>query len=245
MRVQFANAANEKAPARHQAFRDEVLRLVAGGQAVCDIGGGPNPLFSSTEAAHLDLSYVLLDISEQQLEKAPPEYSTLLCDVAKPPLEALGSFDLVFSRWVAEHAPSAESFHRGVGSLLKPLGYAVHLFPTLFALPFVANRLLPERLSYQLANARALTPGAARERHGNFGKFPAYYRACYGPTRRQIKRLSALGFSVERYIGFFGHAYYRKLPVVGQLESALASWLVAHPRPALTSSAVVVLRKVS
>jgi hypothetical protein len=245
MGIQFANAANEKAPERHRAFRNEVLRLVESDQTVCDVGGGPNPLFSSTEAAHLDLSYVLLDISEQQLAKAPPEYSTLLCDVAQPPREAWGTFDLVFSRWVAEHAPSAESFHRGVGSLLKPLGYAVHLFPTLFALPFVVNKLLPEHLSYPLANARALTPGAKRERHGNFGKFPAYYRWCYGPTKRQIKRLNAVGFSVESYIGFFGDAYYRKLPVVGRFESALASWLVAHPQSALTSSAVVVLRKMT
>src|SRR2546425_921567 len=39
------------------------------------------------------------------------------------------------------------------------------------------------------------------------------YSWCRGPTGRQLRRIEALGFSVERYVGSFGHALYRRLPV--------------------------------
>src|ERR1700735_1160038 len=237
--VTYQNAANLKTANRNDTFRGEVVRLAENAQIrdVCDVGGGPNPLLRETEVERFGLLYTLLDISDQQLAKAPAGYQTLLADITDPPKIAQPLFDLVFSQWVAEHVKSGRSFHEGVYGLLKPGGYAVHLFPTLFAIPFVANKILPEDLSYPLAKARVFRPGPKRDRRGNFGKFPAYYRWCFGPTRGQVRRLESVGFEIESYIAFFGHAYYSKLAPLARVEDRLASWLVNYPIPACTSSA--------
>lgn len=209
---------------------------------VCDVGGGPNPELKRDEIAESAVGYTLLDISSTQLAKAPTGYSTLLADITKPPDSSAARFDLVLSRWVAEHVPSGRTFHEGVRKLLKPKGYAVHLYPTLYAIPFLINKVLPEAFSYPLAQLRALRPGPKRHRAGNFGKFPAYYDWCYGPTERQLHRLETTGFTVVSFTAYFGHGYYAKLGPIADLEERLCHWLVKHPIPLATSSALVVLR---
>src|ERR1700721_1406514 len=54
------------------------------------------------------------------------------------------SYDLVFSKMLCEHLPDARTFHANCLRLLRPGARAVHFFPTLYTLPFVANRLIPE-----------------------------------------------------------------------------------------------------
>ena len=114
-------------------------------------------------------------------------------------------------------------------------GYAVHFFPTLWALPFVLNCVLAERLAKPVLLS-------IRPQHAH-SKFPAYYRWCRGPTRRQRERLESVGFQVERYDGYFGHSYYGAVGPLQAAENALAHALVRHPVPALTAYALVVLRK--
>jgi hypothetical protein len=100
----------------------------------------------------------------------------------------------------------------------------------------VVNRALPERLSEPLL--RAVMSG--REHDGSHGKFPARYEWCRGPSSRQIARLESCGFSIERYCGYFGHVYYRRLGLEPLMVHA-ANFLVRHPVPALTAFALVVL----
>ena len=53
---------------------------------VCDIGGGANPLFSIEQVKEYDLEYTVLDISEEQLAKAPNQYHKIQADITDPNL---------------------------------------------------------------------------------------------------------------------------------------------------------------
>jgi hypothetical protein len=122
--------------------------------------------------------------------------------------------------------------------LLKPGGVTAHWFATLYALPFFANRLFPERLSGRLLS---IVSPREREMHG---KFPAYYDWSRGPTRPMVQRFQSLGFDVIRYTGYFGHGYYAHLlPWVDRLEHLKARFLTRHPNPWACSYAYIVLRK--
>ncbi|HET6806879.1 MAG TPA: class I SAM-dependent methyltransferase [Frateuria sp.] len=221
----------------------EDLIIRSGARRVLELGGGANPAIPLDFLRRHGIEYTVLDISPTELAKAPDHYRKVCGDIGSPSMSfdgIDGSYDIVFSKMLAEHVKNGEQMHRNVFRLLAPGGKAVHYFPTLYAPPFVVNRLVPERLGYWLL--QWLQPG--REQEGKSAKFPAYYSWCRGPTRRQIARLRGLGYAVEEYIGFFGHrVYYRKLPPVRRLHCRLADWLVKHPVPALTSSSYVLLSK--
>jgi SAM-dependent methyltransferase len=211
-----------------------------GAKRVCDVGGGARPSLPVAAVERLGLEYVVLDISAEELAKAPAEYTTVQADIAGEQPPDLASQDLVFSRMLAEHIAEPERFHRNVRALLRDGGIAFHLFPTLYELPFLVNRLLPVRTSERFLVK--LDP--ARRREGRKPKFPAYYRWCRGPRRRQLERFERLGYAVEEYVGFFGHDYLAKVAPIQRLEDRLAGALLRHPIPLLTSYAYVVLRRV-
>jgi SAM-dependent methyltransferase len=212
----------------------------ARGRRVLDVGGGANPFLSLEFVREHGIDYTVLDISSEELGKAPGGYKTIVGDIAGS--AALpGKYDLIFSRMLAEHVVDGEAFHRNVYQLLATGGIAVHYFPTLYALPFLINRWFPERLGYWLLEV--LQPGL-RKQEGRKAKFPAFYSWCRGPTASQIARLERLGYRVEQYLGFFGHGgYYRRFKPMFLLNQWLSKMLVDHPVAALTSFAVVVLRR--
>jgi 2-polyprenyl-3-methyl-5-hydroxy-6-metoxy-1,4-benzoquinol methylase len=220
-------------------YYEELNRIAApGGLRVCDIGGGAKPLLSLKRIGRQELDYVLLDIDPEELALAPEAYEKLQGDILAPgTVERLlaqgGPFDLVTSRWAAEHMSDGAAFHRNVFSLLRPGGAAVHLFPTLFALPFTVNRLLPDRLS------KGMLFGVT----DRVSKFPAHYSWCRGPTDAQLARLRGIGYEVERYVGFFGHGFFAPLAPLDAPYRRATGWLLRHPRPALTSFALAVLRR--
>lgn len=221
--------------------QDRILR--SGARRVLELGGGANPLLPLGFVQQHGLEYTVLDISETELAKAPAGYRKVCGDIGSASLELAGlegGYDLVFSKMLAEHVRNGEQMHRNVFRMLAPTGKAVHYFPTLYAPPFIINRIFPERLADRLL--QWLEPG--RERHGSKGKFPAYYSWCRGPTHRQLDRFRGLGYEIEEYIGYFGHnVYYKKIPGVRTLHRVFSGWLASHPLPALTSSAYVVLAK--
>lgn len=221
--------------------QDAIVR--SGARRVLELGGGANPTLPLEFIERHGLEYTVLDISPVELAKAPVAYRKVCCDIGSehPDFDGHdGGYDLIFSKMLAEHVRNGEQMHRNVLRLLSPGGRAVHYFPTLYAPPFIVNRIIPETLADRLL--QWLEPG--REKEGNKGKFPAYYSWCRGPTQRQLRRLRDLGYDIEEYIGFFGHnVYYRKIPVVRSLHRRLCKWLVNHPLPGLTSSVYVVLAK--
>ncbi len=222
----------------YQAFL-EGLASRPGVKRVCDIGGGANPALSLGFIRDHDLDYVILDISAEELGKAPGDYRKVQADIASPDMDVEGGYDLVFSKMLAEHVKDARQFHENVFKLLAEGGIAFHFFPTLYAFPFLLNLLIPERLSTVM-----LHMFAPRDSY-RFAKFPAYYRWCRGPTGRQIRRLEALGYEIEEYIGFFGHGYYEGIKPLDVLNRWIADILVRHPVPLWTSYAYTLLRRVT
>lgn len=221
--------------------QDAIVRSSA--RRVLELGGGANPTLPLDFVQREGIEYTVLDISPVELAKAPSGYRKVCCDIGAYDMaigEQEGGYDLIFSKMLAEHVRNGEQMHRNVLRLLAPGGKAVHYFPTLYAPPFVLNRIIPETLADRLL--QWLEPG--REKEGNKGKFPAYYSWCRGPTKRQLRRLRSLGYDIEEYVGFFGHnVYYRRIPVVRGMHRRLCDWLVDHPVPGLTSSVYVALAK--
>lgn len=214
---------------------------------ICELGAGPEPLVPLERIARTGIDYVVVDVDPAQLARVPRGYRTELVNVASPTADGLGRFDVILSRYVLEHVVDPAAFHRGIAGLLAARGRAVHLFSTLYAWPFVANRLLPEFCSRPLLSA--LQPHRRLEPSGE--KFPAYYRWCRGPTRGQMRRFASAGLAVERMCGFFGHSgdavegggYLDRLGWIARRHARLARWLVDHPQPWLTAHALVALRK--
>lgn len=226
------------------SLEDEVRALMeAGCKRVCDVGGGANPVVTEVEIGRFGLEYVVLDASPEELGKAAIPYDTVVFDIqdrraAERLVEERGAFDVVVSRWTAEHVAHGRAFHQQVHRLLRPSGTAVHLFPTLYSPVFVVNRLLPHWASAEIVPH---VDRSGRERGGAHQSFRPYYSWCRGPTRRQLEHLASVGFAVRRYIGFFGHPYYARFRRISSAHEALSTWLVRHPVPALTSYGLVVL----
>src|SRR5690348_12690968 len=110
--------------------RDDVTR-------VCDVGGGANPALPLDVIDAHALDYVLLDVSPEELAKAPAGYRTRVQSVLDAPQEADGQYDLILSKSVIEHFEDPVRLHSILFRMVAPGGWAVHLFPTLYALPFV------------------------------------------------------------------------------------------------------------
>ncbi len=205
---------------------------------ICEVGGGANPALPGEFLVANGLDYTILDISREELDKAPSGYKKVVADLCDDaPLEGAGTFELVFSKMLAEHISDPETFHRNVWTLLANGGTALHFFPTLYSLPFLANRMMPEWLSSAILH---LVDSRDRKMEG---KFPAFYKWCRGPTRRQIARFEALKYRVLEYRGFFGHGYYNRIPALRRAMDRVANGLVRHPLPDLTSYACIVLQK--
>jgi SAM-dependent methyltransferase len=217
---------------RELAARPDIVK-------VCDVGGGANPLLSTKEIREYGLDYTLLDISSEQLLKAPDEYHKIQANIADPSFFIDEKYDLVCSQFLAEHIPDAKVFHTNIFNILRNGGCAFHYFPTLYNLPFIANLILPEYLSESIL----ILFHPNRQKEGKNAKFPAYYNWCMGPTTKNINNFKNLGYGVEEYIGFFGHDYYHKIDVFDKLEAIKSKILVKYPISYLTQFAHILLQK--
>jgi SAM-dependent methyltransferase len=204
---------------------------------ICDVGGGANPVLPLHFINQNQLDCTVLDISSAELEKAPKGYKKLVQDIEAESSVPMNQFDLVVTKMMAEHLRNGKLFHKNIFSMLKPGGVAVHYFPTLYALPFLVNKLIPEWLSSFL-----LDVFLPRERY-QLGKFPAYYSWCYGPTPSMLRMLTDIGYEILQYRGFFGNIYYSRIPILRNLHRIYTQCLAKHPTPYLTSFAQVILRK--
>ena len=222
-----------------QGFEKLIIKIIERYEIkrVCDIGGGANPVLNINFIESNDLDYSVLDISESELLKAPKGYNKILADIASPTFSIEKKYDLVFSKMLAEHITDAEQFNKNVLSCLAENGLALHYFPTLYTIPFLVNYLVPDKFSNALVNI--FDPRDMYQQN----KFPAYYRWCRGPTRRQIQKFNDIGYDVVEYNGFFGHGYYNKIKPLKKLHEVKTRYLLKHPNPLLTNFAYVILRK--
>lgn len=221
-------------PVRLRALVDELRP-----GSISEVGGGANPELSLKEVRDRGARYTVLDISQAELDKAPDGYEKVSIDITYPHASGLEhAYDFVFSNMLAEHVKHPRQFHRNVYEMLTSGGAAAHFMPTLYDPMFVANRLLPEVIGERLVRKaqpeRKLTTTEA--------KFPAYYRWCRGPSRRQIENLEHVGFEVVEMTGYFGSGYLQRTPLERPYE-AVTKRLIEHPVDKLCSYAWVVLRR--
>ncbi len=218
----------------------ERMEQLAGG-TVCELGGGARPAVEQEFLQKNGLECLIVDISESELRKAPPGYRMLVADVSSPSFAAgehTGAYDLVFSRVLAEHVRGARQFHQNVHKLLRPGGTAMHFFPTLWWPPFVANRVLPEALARRIL----LKFAPYREESGVYGKFPAYYEWCYGPTPAQVRRFESVGFTVEHCVAYFGEQSHAPGALLKKADLAWTDLMLRHPSYRMTTYAAYTLR---
>jgi hypothetical protein len=139
---------------------------------------------------------------------------------------------------VNEHVRDGAQYYRNIHTMLIPGGITAHWFSTLYALPFLVNRLLPDKVTGFLLNTFY-----ARDGH-QYNKFPAYYSWSRGPSQRMIRRFEGLGFKVLRYEGYFGHNYYSVLlPWLHKFQMKNAVWFARHPISWACSFAHIVLQR--
>jgi SAM-dependent methyltransferase len=197
---------------------EETLRSIVASRRNADLlelGGGRWPAFRLSQFPDTVRSYTVNDVSEQELSRLPEGYEKACFDVTGDASAFQGRYDVVFSRFLAEHVRDGRAMHRNVYQVLKPGGAALHLIPTLYALPFVINRLLPERLGQlllSLSPSRDISP-----------KFPAFYSQCYGDSPRMRRLFEEIGYKRLEIRQFYGHSYYEKIPVLREIERRFAS----------------------
>lgn len=205
---------------------------------IIEIGGGRSPLFAPGELPGNVASYTINDVSAQELERAPNIWRKACFDICGDLNPLPDQYDVAFSKMLAEHVPDGRRFHANILRLLKPGGVAFHFLPTLYAPPFVLNKLLPDSLTRPIV--AALFPG--RDDNGN-PKFPAYYSMCSGRSERLIGKYRSIGYDRVDIRTFFGHDYFRRIPLLRELDRALSRFACGHDIHALGAYAYVRLTK--
>ena len=115
----------------------------------------------------------------------------------------------------------------------------MHLFSTLWALPFAVNAYMPSFVTDRLLGF--FHPWNSDEHHE---KFRAYYSWSRGPSASAIAGFEGLGYEVVEYHGYFGHGYYaNKLGPIDKLEQVKARALARRGVASMTAYGQVVLRK--
>jgi len=171
---------------------------------IMEIGAGRSPLFEDGEIARMGVKYILNDISDVELSHSCREAERAHFDIADPDaaeIERLrGQVDLMFSYMVFEHVSDARASYVNIHKLLSPAGICINFHPTLFALPFLINRLLPISASEMLT--RRIWKSEEKP------KFPAYYDRCW-VSRTSRDFLLSLGFSQAWQLPFWHHSYFQ------------------------------------
>lgn len=200
--------------------------------SILELGAGRYPSFRISDMPQSIRSYTVNDISENELSLLPQGYAKACFDVSGDAAQFNDTYDVVFSRFLAEHVPDGLAMHRNVFSVLRQGGTAFHLIPTLYALPFVINKYLPEKLTHRLLETlsprRAISP-----------KFPAYYSACYGNPRRMERLLRGIGYRRVEVQPFYGHFYYEKIPGLKQIHESFSALAARRDWTSLASYAYI------
>lgn len=219
----------------------EGLILADGLKSAVDIGGGANPLISAEFASRNLDSYSLFDISEAELAKATGYSRKTQVDMTDPAFAgrvAPDQFDLAFSHMFLEHVDDPVQVHRNIHHCLKSGGYSIHFYPSPNNLPLLINRIVPASWSHLMVKIAQ----PERDLDGSQGKFKAYYRLSGDPSADLGGFFGDLGFDVVKHVGYVGHFYYDRFPLLRKIERSIRPALIKARIP-LTSLMFLVLQK--
>lgn len=201
---------------------------------IIEIGGGANP--SIPESSLGGRKYYIIDISNVELSKAKGSYfETINLDISKNILNIKA--DLVISKMVLEHILSPKEMHSSIFNLLNETGVAIHFFATLWSPASFTNLILPESVS------NLILKRLQNRKWETEGKFPAFYKWCWGPTKNQIKRWENLGFLISEYYGYLGSGYVDHITFLRNLERLYNWFIFKLNSPYFCTNAIVVLKK--
>jgi SAM-dependent methyltransferase len=226
--------ANYKPVIRNLCNRLAAHRLI-------EIGGGRDPLFDLAEINGLGVEMTINDIADGELAALPRGYQTARFDVAgdiSRVANLRGTFDLAFSRMVFEHVADGQRAWSNLYELLAPGGVALAFVPTLYALPFLLNWLLPDKL------AAAIVKALFRHRTDDADPvFPARYSWCVADEARVGAMLKAIGYRDVVVQPFYGHGYYRSFPVIRDIHEQFTGLARRHDWRMIASFAYIAARK--
>jgi SAM-dependent methyltransferase len=206
-----------------------------------EIGGGRGPLFNPAELNDLGVKLTVNDIAPGELALLPAGYDTACFDVVGDltRVAALrGSFDLAFSRMVFEHVADGPRAWSNLYELLAPGGIALAFIPTLYALPFVLNWIIPDKLA--AAIVKAIRPD---RNYDSQPVFPARYSWCFADEACMKPMLSAIGYREVAVLPFYGHSYYGVFPVIRDVHHWFTGVARRRDWRMLASFAYVIARK--
>lgn len=199
---------------------------------ILELGGGGRPMWDLADVPAGVGTYTVNDFDQRELDKIDDGYHKACFDVCGDASAFAGRYDLVFSRFLAEHVPDGVAMHRNVRQVLKPGGVAIHLIPKLYASPFVVNTVLPAKLTHKMLTA--FFPYRME------GKFPTHYSLCKGSTSDMRRALEEIGYSKVEVADYYGHLYYDRIPGLRQVEEGFSA-LAARRRWSWYSSYAVIV----
>jgi SAM-dependent methyltransferase len=207
---------------------------------IVEIGGGRDPLFSVEGVKRLGVEMTVNDISPVELAVLPKGYQTACFDVAgdiSSVANLRGHFDLAFSRMVFEHVADGRRAWSNLYELLAPGGVALAFIPTLYAVPFIINKLLPDKLAASIVKMLF-----ANRTDDEDPVFPARYSWCFTDDRLQ-RMLSGIGYREVAVLPFYGHDYYESFPVIRDVNAWFTQAARRNDWRLLSSHAYIAVRK--
>jgi trans-aconitate methyltransferase len=168
---------------------------------VVDLGGGKRPSIPISMKESLSLYVIGLDISEAELNSAPPQSydERIVADAAD--FSFADPADLILSDFVVEHVVDVRSMFANIYNSLKPGGVTIHRIPCRYCAPSLLNSLLPHsvkrKVLFELHPDRRETAG-----------FPAYYNYCSPGAMSRL--LADIGFrEIQIRSISFGTSYFK------------------------------------
>jgi SAM-dependent methyltransferase len=230
----------------HQWAWDNYKRVVQeltsrlGARRLIEIGGGRDPLFTVEEIARLGVEMTVNDIEPGELAVLPKTYKTACFDVAgdlAPVADRRGTYDLAFSRMVFEHVADGKRAWSNLYEMLAPGGVALAFIPTLYALPFIINLMLPDKLAAAIVKMLF-----ANRTDDEDPVFPARYSWCFTGDRLR-EMLAGVGYREVLVLPFYGHDYYQSFPIVREVNGWLTKLARRNDWRTISSHAYIAVRK--
>lgn len=213
---------------------NQELALLKHGSVIVEIGGGANPYLSKEQV--LNFRYKVFDIDANELAKANGDHFEKICaDITNENFEI--KCDLIISNMLLEHVPNPKEFHEACYKLLKDNGKVIHFFATKYSPASIVNHILPEQWS------RRLLYLIQQRKWETNGKFPAYYKWCMGPTKKQIIRFQSIGYNIDQYYGYLGSGYLIHISLLKTFEKIFTKIILKIRNPYLCSNSIIKLVK--
>lgn len=208
----LSNKMDELLPARfrldgnadfQKTFAHQYLRA---NSTVYDVGGGKQPFVTACIKRELNLQIVGIDISQDELDKAPTGvYDRKIAhDIAR--FQGEGEADVIICQAVLEHVEDIEGAFQAIASCLRSGGVACIFVPSRNALFARLNILLPQKIKeYLLFHIYPNT----RTTQG----FPSFYKECTPSdfaqlaVRNGLEVLEMKHYYVSKYFSFFTPLY--------------------------------------